>query len=439
MIDVFAKNTLITFFTRAVTGVFGVLATIIIARNLGPERQGIYSLAIMFSYLLLIFTALGINPASVFFIGKKKYSPKEIFGNNIIFDFLISIFTILIGLVIVFFFGDKFFPGIEKIYLILALFLTPLILFFDLGCQVLLGLQKIKKYNSFSLFQNGLFLFLIAILLLGFHFGVTAALFAQIISFLLVSLFLFSVVKKQTEGISLKVNKDYFKEVFSYGIKVHLCGIFHFLHYRINLFLLNIFINPIAVGFYYVAAKLSEAFWFLSNSAGTVLFSKMASETDGKKIKELTPIVCRNVLFITLLIVILFFVIGHWVITVFYSKEFLDSVAPFRILLIGTLVISGWEILANDLAARGKPILNTYAIGISVLINIILNIIFIPKWGISGAAWATAVSYFVMFIITMVIYRKISGNSIKNTIIFQKADFKLYKNFLLSLKNRKIS
>ncbi len=144
MIDVFAKNTLITFFTRAVTGVFGVLATIIIARNLGPERQGIYSLAIMFSYLLLIFTALGINPASVFFIGKKKYSPKEIFGNNIIFDFLISIFTILIGLVIVFFFGDKFFPGIEKIYLILALFLTPLILFFDLGCQVLLGLQKIN-------------------------------------------------------------------------------------------------------------------------------------------------------------------------------------------------------------------------------------------------------------------------------------------------------
>jgi Na+-driven multidrug efflux pump len=109
---------------------------------------------------------------------------------------------------------------------------------------------------------------------------------------------------------------------------------------------------------------------------------------------------------------------------------------PFRILLIGTFVISGWEILANDFAARGKPILNTYIIGISVLINVVLNILFIPKWGISGAAMATAISYFFMFFVTVIVYSKISGNKIKNIIFLQKKDLWVYKNLFNEIKKR---
>lgn len=433
---VFTKNTAITFFTRVVTGVFGILATVIIARTLGPEGQGIYSLAIMFSYILLIFTAMGINPASVFFIGKKKYSPQEVLGNNLFLNLLIGLGTVLIGLIIVFFFSDAFFPGVEEIYLLLALFLVPLILLFDLGCQVLIGLQEIKKYNYFSFLQNGLFLLLLIIFLLGMNFGVTVAIISQILSFILVALFLFLVVKKEAGGIVFLLSRKYLKEIFSYGIKVQLSGIFHFLHYRIDLFLLNIFINPVAVGLYFAATKVAEVFYFLSNSTSTVLFSKMASETDEERINSFTPIVCRNILFITFLGTLILLSLGQWLITFFYSKEFLDSVAPFRILLIGTLVISGWEMLANDFAARGKPILNTYIIGASVLINIVLNILFIPKWGVSGAAIATAVSYFFMFLVTVIVYSRISGNKIRNIVFLQKNDLLLYKNLFNGIKKR---
>ncbi|OGZ18939.1 MAG: hypothetical protein A2175_02300 [Candidatus Nealsonbacteria bacterium RBG_13_42_11] len=433
---IFTKNTAITFFTRFATGVFSVLATIVIARTLGPQGQGIYSLAIMFSYILLIFTALGINPASVFLIGKKKYSPQEVLGNNLFLNLLISLGTVLIGLIIVFLFSNALFPGVEKTYLLLVLLLVPLILIFDLGCHILIGLQEIKKYNYFSFLQNGLFLLLLIIFLLGMNFGITIAIISQILSFILVGLFLFLVVKKEAGGMVLHLSKKYLKEIFSYGIKVHLSGIFHFLHYRIDLFLLNIFINPVAVGLYFVATKLAEVFYFLSNSTGTVLFSKIASETDEKQINSFTPIVCRNVLFITFWGVLVLLFLGQWLITFFYSKEFLDSVAPFRILLIGTLVVSGWEILANDFAARGKPILNTYIIGASVLINIVLNILFIPKWGISGAAIATAISYFFMFFVTVIIYSKISRNKIKNIIFLQKKDIEFYKNLFAEIKKR---
>jgi len=437
MIGTFTKNTLITFVTRAVTVIFSIGITIIIARILGPGGQGIYSLAILLPTLLLIFTGFGINVASVFYIGKRKYSPKEVFGQNIIFTFLISIFAILIGLIIIFFFSDKLFPGVEKEYLFLALSLIPFALFFDLASSILLGLQKIKKYNIISFLQSLLFLILVGILLLGLRFGIVAAIFAQVFSYVLTGIILFFITKKETGGLLLKFNKQYFKNAFSYGFKVYLSSVFGFLHYRIDLFLINLFINPIAVGFYYAAVRLAEGIWLLSTSAATVLFPKVTSEEDSKQLKEFTPLVCRNVLFITFLIAILLFVFSHWIITLFYSEEFLDSVRPFQILLIGTLFTAGWRILANDIQGRGKPMLNTYIISFSTILNIILNIFWIPKWGIQGAAWATAVSYLTALIITVFVYGKISDNKIKDVIFFQKTDIRFYKNLFLNLKDFK--
>lgn len=432
----FTQNTLVTFITRVSTAIFGILITIVIARTLGAEGQGIYSLAILLPSTLLIFTIFGVNISSTFYIGKKKYTPGKVFSNNIFFTIFLSIFTFLIGLIIIFFFSDKVFPGVEKLYLFLALGLIPFNLFFELMSSILLGMQEIKKYNAISFLQSFLFLFLVVFLLLGLKFGVMMIIFSQILSFIIAGIILFFVAKKEIGTFVLKLNKNYIKDAFNYGIKNYLGGVLTFLHYRIDLFLVNLFINPIAVGFYYVAVRLAEGVWLISNSAATVLFPKVASETNEKNLKEFTPLVCRNILFITFLIAILLFSLSHLIITLFYSEKFLDSIHPFQILLIGTFFIAGWKILASDIAARGKPMLNTYIVGFSVILNIILNILWIPKLGITGAAWATTISYFSLLIITIFIYTKISGNKIKEIIFPQKSDILFYKNILLIMRKK---
>ena len=437
MIGTFTKNTLITFITRVLTAIFGILITIVIARTLGAGGQGIYSLAILLPSTLLIFTVFGVNVSSIFYIGKKEYHPKEVLGHNLFFSFFISIFTILLGLVIIFFFSNKIFPGVEKVYLFLALSIIPFNIFFELVSSVLLGMQKIKKYNLFSFSQSFLFLFLIIILILGFRFGIKAAILAQTFSFLFVGIVLFFIAKKETGGLVFKLSKNYCRDAISYGFKNYLGGVLNFLHYRIDMFLINIFLNPIAVGIYYIAVRLAEGIWLISLSAATVLFPKVASETDEKNLKEFTPLVCRNVLFITFLIAILLFISSRWIVLFFYSNEFLDAVLPFQILLIGTLFTSGWRILANDISARGKPMLNNYVIGFSVILNTILNIIYIPKFGIAGAAFTTAISHFTLFLITIFFYAKISHNKIKNIVLPQKTDILFYKNILSLIKKPK--
>ena len=114
MIGTFTKNTLITIVTQGLTFVFGIGISVIIARILGPEGRGIYSLAILLPSFLVYFTSFSIGQASIFYLGKRRYSPKEVFGNNIIYAVLTSTFAILIGLIIVFFFSNNcsdFRPG----------------------------------------------------------------------------------------------------------------------------------------------------------------------------------------------------------------------------------------------------------------------------------------------------------------------------------------
>lgn len=427
MIGKFTKDTFITFITRVLGSTLGIVISIIIARTLGPKGKGIYSLSILFPSLLVTLTNFGITAATIFNIGKKKYSSIKIFGNNIIFTIFISTFAILVGLMIIFLGGSKLFAGVERGYLILSLFLIPFTLFFNFISHILLGLQKIKKYNIIEFLQTFSFFILIVILLIRSRLNIKAIIVAYILSFVLAGISLFFFTIKETKGITLKFDKEYFKNAFSFGVKIHLASIFSFLHYRIDMWLVNFFLNPIATGLYSVAVGLAEGILLFSQAVATVHFPKVASEENQKSLKEFTPRVCRNVLFITLLLITVLYISASRLIILFYSQKFLNSIYPFRVLLIGLLTITGWRILANDLTARGKPLLNTYITGISVALNIILNIILIPQLGIVGAAWASTVSYTFMFMITVFIYTKISGNKIKDVVFLQKSDLKFYK------------
>jgi len=167
---------------------------------------------------------------------------------------------------------------------------------------------------------------------------------------------------------------SYIKDVTSYGIKAHMGNIMGFLNYRLDMFIVSGFLNPAAVGFYSIAVGMAEKIWLVANSASTVLFPRVSSETDEQKRKEFTPIVSRNVLLISLAGAVALYFLSRWAILLLYSNVYLSSVEPLQILLPGIVALSVAKVLSNDIAGRGKPILNTYMGAITVVTNIGLNI-----------------------------------------------------------------
>jgi O-antigen/teichoic acid export membrane protein len=434
--DSFSKNTAITFITQILNLVLGIMTSIIIARILGPEGKGIYTLAILLPWFVIVISNLGIGPATVFYMGKGKYSLRKILGSNLILANILSVIAVIINIIIIVFFRNVLLKEVHLSYLLLATVLIPFLLLYEYLLNIILGLQEIKKYNLAESFKGFFFLVLLVMVLYVFKFGLIGAISSLIISTLLALTIIFLWVGKLANGLTYKIDKDCTRDLFLYGIKAHIGRLLSFLNYRFDIFLINAFLNPIAVGYYSVSVAIVEKLCLLSASASVVLFPRIASEKDEKRRKEFTPIVSRNVLFVTMMGAIFVYFISRWGVMLLYSKVYLPSVCPLQILLPGIIALSVARVLSNDIAGRGRPILTTYMAAVSVAVNIGLNILWIPRFGIEGAALASTVSYNILLIEVLFIYSRISGNPIAKILFIQRADFTFYKRFVFSATRR---
>lgn len=152
----------------------------------------------------------------------------------------------------------------------------------------------------------------------------------------------------------------------------------------------------------------------------------MAAETEETERKEFTPLVARTVLWSTAVGALILALVSRWVVVLLYSEAFLPAASALQALLLGIIALSAGRVLANDIAGRGLPRLNIYTGAVAVLTNVAMNILWIPKLGIVGAAWASTVSYTVLFLGSFFFYCRLSGNRWTKVLLPQRSDWAVY-------------
>jgi O-antigen/teichoic acid export membrane protein len=140
------------------------------------------------------------------------------------------------------------------------------------------------------------------------------------------------------------------KRAATYGIQAHISNILGFLNYRVDMFLVNWFLGPAAVGLYSVGVGIVEKLWMVSYSASTVLFPRVAAETEEQRRKEFTPLVARAVLWTTGLGALALVLLSRWIVLLLYSEAFLPAVGALQALLVGIVALSAGRVLANDIS-----------------------------------------------------------------------------------------
>jgi O-antigen/teichoic acid export membrane protein len=428
----FAKNSFWTIFSQGVIFLVGLGTSVIISRILNPEGRGIYALAVFLPAFLMYFSNLGIGLSATFYIASGKYAPKIVIGNSLVCVFVHSIFAILIGLMIICFFREKLFAGVALKYLLLALLIVPSQLYLSFILPILLGMQKIREYNFFQVIRYVLLFGLVIIFLVGLNAGVTGAIIAEALAAYITCIAAFVIVSREIKEISFKIDKGYLKDAYQYGGKLYAGFMLNFLNRRFNLILINFFMSPVMVGFFGLAAALSEKVWLIADAIGTVLFPRIASEKDEGKKTVFTSLVFKTTILIVVVIGVFLYSLGEWLIVFLYSSAFIESVRPFRFLLVGVVAGSGWRILENDLKGRGKAGLVTCIMAVSFVVNILFNIVLIPRYGMMGAAWASVVSATVSLIISIFAYCQVSGNEVHLLLLFSRSDLIVYKNLVKS-------
>jgi len=419
-----AEDSLTTFSTRILSVCFGIISSIILARVLGPGGKGAYALIILIPVLLTKVGDLGVGIANVYFIGKKKYNVSAIASNSLISAFVMGIILITFFLVLSGYLRNTFLKEINPTYLLIVACALPFALLVSYFGAILLGENKIWKFNLVNILHSGSLLGFLFILLLVVKGGLFGATLSWMLSVIVAATGCIFLVRKLAK-INLFLNFKLFRDSIKFGVKGYLGNVVQLLNYRLDMFFVNFFLGVTFVGYYSIAVLLAETLWYLPGSVGTVLFPKVSSIKPDMA-NQLSPKICRNTLFITLLGSLLFFGLGKVVILAAFGARFLPALRPLQILLPGIVALSIPKVLSFDLTGRGKPLINTYAAAISLGINIPLNLLLIPKWGINGAAFASTVAYVVAAGIVLLAFLKISKNSLSDTIIIKTSDLKTY-------------
>jgi O-antigen/teichoic acid export membrane protein len=432
----FSRNSLITLLTEVLIFVFGFVGLIILARILGPEGKGIYSLVLLIPGIMITFGSFGIESANVYFVGSKKYNIQDVVSNSLILAVFLGLVLILIfwGITNFDFFQNFISTNkISSLYLWLVVLVMPISLLLSFFRNIIRGKGEITNYNKTKLLESVLQLLAVIVFLVILGQGVFGAVSSYILA--LVGAAFFSVfLIKRLARLNVFINKNLLKDSASYGGRVYLANSISFLNYRLDMLLIAVFLAPAAVGLYSIAVGISEKLFMIPGALTTVLFPKICS-LGASQASDFTPRVTRHTLFILLISSFLLILLANPLIRLFFGLDFLPSILPLVILLPGTLAFGVGGVLAADLAGRGKPQFAIYSSFACLAVGIPLNILLIPRMGISGAAVASSIAYCVDTLVVLVAFLKISKKSLVEVLIIKGRDFQDYLRLLSIFKN----
>jgi O-antigen/teichoic acid export membrane protein len=249
----------------------------------------------------------------------------------------------------------------------------------------------------------------------------------------LLTLWFFLKIKAVT---SLRFSIDWLivKSLFSYGLKSYTQTLTGHLIYQIDIYIIAYLLGARQVAFYAIAVGIATLLWYIPNTVGVVLFPTLSSVKDDNKIHEFSAQVCRHTMFITSLAALALGLAGKYIILFIYGAEYNNSVNSMLLILPGIIVMSLYKVLTRNFSSRNKQQVSIMAAGIALVVNIGLNLLWIPQFGIEGAALASTVSYILASALLVIRVRMESDLTIREMLFVNRTDLKNYSGIISKLR-----
>jgi O-antigen/teichoic acid export membrane protein len=391
---------------KVATLVVGFFVTVFVARYLGPDDFGLYSYAISVAAIFSVAGHMGLSGLVVREIVKKPDDRGETLGTTLGLKFIGM--GAGYGVLLVY---AALYEGISSQEFIMLAIAGAALLFspfqvFDSWFQAFVQAKYVTYASLIALaVSSGLkiaFVFMGA----GVIYFVSANL-AQAVIVFLAFVFFYKVTSP------LRLSEWSFswvraKELFSQGWLVFLGSIFAVVYLKVDQVMLKWFEGSSSVGIYAVAAQLSEAWYFVPAAIVTSFFPKLiklraqSRQDFDKRFQQLL-----DLLFVLALAMALVMTLAsEYIILLFFGEHYLESAGVLVIHVWAALFIfmraafSKWILIENFL------VFSLLTQGAGALVNVVLNYYLIPEFGVTGAAYATLISYAFASFFSLAIYRQ---------------------------------
>ena len=401
------------------------ILTITIAQHFQAASSGDLFYITNNSAFVILLLSLSFEAAIVFFGSNNSIEKRKLFWSA---HLIIIIASVLLGL---FFIGSKSFfldSGYNLEYRNVFLFITG-----NLVANFMAGFYFADKRfaipNLISVIVNSLLIFLLINTtkeswlgnskFIGYYFS---SFFVQGVILALILL----ASKKEFWRISF-FSKEDISKVYQYLSLVFLSNILTFFCYRLDYWFVKYYCSANELGNYIQVSKLVQLFFVMPGTLATVLFP-LVSGGEQNKVREIIPFLTRFSFFTYTLACLVLSIIGYWLFPFVFGESFSLMYNCFLFYIPGVIGFSALYTFTAFYSGRNKVIINLKGCAIGLIVAVIGDIVFVPKFGINGAACVSSFAYLFYFGFVLRVFMKEFRLSLKDFFFFRKQDWIQFVN-----------
>jgi O-antigen/teichoic acid export membrane protein len=408
VIGVFAKRVASVLATRVTLFVIAFATSILLSRLLGPDGKGQYVAVVTLPGMLAAVGTFGLPSAINYFAGRGASVPELLRATYI--------FTVLLSLALV---GIVWFslPVLESSILHLApdnlarviLFTVPLGLLSAFGGALLYGRQAVRVYNLIQIALAAVSLasvvLLVGVLRLGIDGAVAGAVVVAVLTAIAVTAAARRLARRDPGGSPASL-----RAMASYGARLYPGSLTGYFSYRADTYIIQALMLPAAaLGNYSMAVTMAELVFYVPDSITTIFLPRVAGsvqEDSNRLVGRVGRLTTLLTVGVAVCLIPAAFVGIHLIL-----PKFVDCLPAFLVLLPGVVSLSVAKVMTSYVNGRGHPGLVAIGTITSTILNIALNVVLIPVFGIAGASLSSLISYTVQAVIAVVFASRLSGQS----------------------------
>ncbi|KAB1189926.1 oligosaccharide flippase family protein [Haloferax sp. MBLA0076] len=401
------KGFLSIFSAKVITSVVSIATLPLIVRVLGPGGYGDFAFLLSVFSVLMIFISSGVTGGVQKFVAEERDEPNWK-ASVIWFYFKLAVVLAAIGflgLVAVTGSGavERLFgPDFVLYFYLLAVFVIAA-QFREFCNRTLLGLG-LEQFSEPIRVLNKLLWISVGIGLAVFYDGgVAGFLFGNILGDTVAAILGLFVINRYVPlrtvfgSVASKLSE---RQLLTFNVLNIALVLLVMSLYHIDVIMIRMFLGNDETGYYKAALALAEYMWFVPIVLQSLLLhstSSLWSSGEHERVSRMSARITRYTALLTIVMAIGIAVLADRFVPYYFGADFLPVVAPLIYLLPGALGFAIARPIYAISQGNGnlKPLI--FATGGAALLNLVLNFILIPEYGIIGAAVATSIGYGSMF------------------------------------------
>lgn len=374
----------------------GIITIPIITRLIAPSEYGVANLFITIVSVLSIFSLAGLDQAFVrfFYETKKKNLLKKCYIISIMVTSILSLFLFIFDSKI-----SSFISPDSSFSILMILYIFSLILF-KFSLLILRMMQYGYRYSLIQVLQKVFDLVFIVSLAFLLSPDRYAIIIGNILTFISLSLIilLFSKSFWKIEDNDKEIRVINYKELLKYSIPLLISSLMTVLFQTLDKLFLNIWVSNEELGIYTAGFKVI-AILNVIQASFAVIWAPISLEqykynSEDRNFYSRMSKIITVIMFITCILVVLL----KDVFVLFLGSEYREaaSIIPFLALMPVLYTMSETTVQGVNFVLKSH--LHIIISGISLAVNVLLCLIFIPTLGMKGAAMAVGFSYVVFYL-----------------------------------------